>query len=170
LDGCIENELRDGAYCVYFQWLEEKRQAYVVCNVEKPNVDNWVRTPYIERRQGARLHVEITFTMRDCSQFPGKARTCKETFTLYALSADDDRSINSVDNWEKYPWTRVDRITADTGRFADREESSKVVNIEVRSYSPPARGVYFAFRDSGACVSILNIRVSCYFLVTTLFL
>lgn len=52
------------------QWLEEtyrgpegleNRRAYVVCNVDQPDVDNWLRTPKISINRANRLHVEVTF-------------------------------------------------------------------------------------------------------------
>ena len=43
-----------------------------------------------ERGDANRMYIEITFTMRDCSQYPGAARQCKETFALYAHEADTD--------------------------------------------------------------------------------
>ncbi|VDM29018.1 unnamed protein product [Toxocara canis] len=93
------------------RWLEEtyrgpegveNRRAYVVCNVEHPNVDNWLRTPRIERDGANRLHVEVTFTMRDCNEFPGNARSCKETFRLYATQVSGKEEIS--DSWDKTHW------------------------------------------------------------------
>uniref|UniRef100_A0A914WM81 Eph LBD domain-containing protein n=1 Tax=Plectus sambesii TaxID=2011161 RepID=A0A914WM81_9BILA len=146
-------------------WLEEtwrtkdtneNRRAYVVCNVDQPNVDNWLRTPWIERGQAGRLRVEMTFTVRDCKQFPGKARSCKETFTLLAYEADSDFATHTKPQWKGSEWTTVDRI-AGTGRFSDANEEA--INVETRSFTVSKKGVYFAFQDGGACISILNIRV-----------
>ncbi|VDO68311.1 unnamed protein product [Onchocerca flexuosa] len=50
------------------RWLEEtyrgsegidNRRAYVVCNVDQPNVDNWLRTPMINVKGANRLHIEV---------------------------------------------------------------------------------------------------------------
>uniref|UniRef100_A0A0M3KDU5 Eph LBD domain-containing protein n=1 Tax=Anisakis simplex TaxID=6269 RepID=A0A0M3KDU5_ANISI len=145
-------------------WLEEtyrgpegieNRRAYVVCNVEHPNVDNWLRTPRIDRNGANRMHVEVSFTMRDCTEFPGNARSCKETFRLYAAQVDASGDAPAV--WDESHWDLIDRITADTGRHSLHESSSASVNVETRSYTVTKDGVYFSFRDSGACISILNV-------------
>uniref|UniRef100_A0A9J2PNZ5 Eph LBD domain-containing protein n=1 Tax=Ascaris lumbricoides TaxID=6252 RepID=A0A9J2PNZ5_ASCLU len=145
-------------------WLEEtyrgpegveNRRAYVVCNVEHANVDNWLRTPRIERDGANRLHVEVTFTMRDCNEFPGNARSCKETFRLYAMQVSGTEVSNT---WNETHWDLIGRIAADTGRHSKHESSAAAVNQEIRSYTVTKDAAYFAFRDSGACISILNVK------------
>ncbi|MFH4974119.1 hypothetical protein AB6A40_000828 [Gnathostoma spinigerum] len=147
-------------------WLEEtyrsssgleNRRAYVVCNVEHPDVDNWLRTPRIERQGANRLHVETTFTMRDCSEFPGNARTCKETFRLYAAQVNGNEELPDV--WEEDKWELIGRITADIGRHSTNDAAASAVNQDVHSFTVTKDVVYFAFRDSGACVSILNVKI-----------
>uniref|UniRef100_A0A914ZNN2 receptor protein-tyrosine kinase n=1 Tax=Parascaris univalens TaxID=6257 RepID=A0A914ZNN2_PARUN len=146
-------------------WLEEtyrgpegveNRRAYVVCNVEHANVDNWLRTPRIERDGANRLHVEVTFTMRDCNEFPGNARSCKETFRLYAMQVSGTEVSNT---WNETSWDFIGRIAADTGRHSKHESSAAAVNQEIRSYTVTKDAAYFAFRDSGACISILNVKI-----------
>ncbi|MCP9257675.1 Receptor protein-tyrosine kinase [Dirofilaria immitis] len=135
-------------------WLEEtyrgsegidNRRAYVVCNVDQPNVDNWLRTPLINVKGANRLHVEVTFTMRDCSEFPGNARSCKETFRLYAVQLMNNEEYQNV--WNSNYWDLIDRITADTGQQS-KYDSTAAVNQKVRSYTVTKDAVYFAFRDS----------------------
>ncbi|VDN04877.1 unnamed protein product [Thelazia callipaeda] len=151
---------------LFIKWLEEtyrgsegldNRRAYVVCNVDQPNVDNWLRTPIIYTEGANRLHVEVTFTMRDCSEFPGNARSCKETFRLYAVQVMKNEYYEDV--WDADYWDLVDRIAADTGRHSRHDLATAQVNQEVRSYTVSKDAVYFAFRDSGACISILKIKI-----------
>src|SRR4051812_26067691 len=94
-----------------FQWLEESYtngqnganwRTYVACDVRKDYVNNWLRTPFIQRGDANRLSIELTFTMRDCRKFPYTARTCKETFTLLAYEADLDFA-----NSGQPPWTEI---------------------------------------------------------------
>ncbi|VDM32295.1 unnamed protein product [Toxocara canis] len=101
--------------------------------------------------------------MRDCNEFPGNARSCKETFRLYATQVSGKEEIS--DSWDKTHWDLIDRITADTGRHSKHESSAAAVNQEVRSYTVTKDAVYFAFHDSGACISILNVKVSIFFLM-----
>lgn len=70
------------------QWVEESFtnfeqginwRSYVVCDVAYQNVNNWLWTPFIERRDANRIYIEIKFSMRDCNLFPGKPRVAHLT-------------------------------------------------------------------------------------------
>lgn len=50
------------------------------------------------------------------------------------------------------------RIAAGEGRFNSNSEVN--INTEVRSIPVTKKGVYFAFKDQGACISLLAIKVS----------
>jgi hypothetical protein len=49
------------------------------------------------------------------------------------------------------------RIAADEGRFKNNNEV--IINTETRSVEVNKKGIYFAFRDEGACISLLAIKV-----------
>lgn len=49
------------------------------------------------------------------------------------------------------------RIAANEGRFNSNTEV--IINTEVKSIPVTKKGVYFAFRDQGACISLLAIKV-----------
>lgn len=147
-------------------WLEESftnvregsnMRSYVTCELEKENVDNWVRMPYLERKGAKRLSIEVHFTIRDCKHYPRQARTCKETFTLYAYESDVDFANKKEPQWIDGSFKRMDRLTADAGRFSGRD--NVLINVETRSVPVTKNGIYFAFRDEGACVSILHVKV-----------
>ena len=53
----------------------------------------------------------------------------------------------------------IGRIAAGEGRFNTNTNSEVIINTEVKSIPVTKKGVYFAFRDQGACISILAIRV-----------
>ena len=59
-------------------------RVYMVCNVAVTAVDNWLRTPYIERRDANRLYVDVKFTMRRCTNHPNPNRLqqCKESIKV----------------------------------------------------------------------------------------
>lgn len=63
-------------------------RSYVVCDVAYHNVNNWLWSPFIDRGPANRLYIEIQFTIRDCSLFPGNALSCKETFSLLFYEFD----------------------------------------------------------------------------------
>lgn len=50
------------------------------------------------------------------------------------------------------------RIAAGEGRFNSNSEVN--INTEVRSIPVTKKGIYFAFRDQGACISLLAVKVN----------
>lgn len=101
------------------------------------------------------MFIEVNFSMRDCSLFPGMALSCKETFSL--LYYEFDAATKEPPPWEPESYTLIDRIAADEDRFTSNSEV--IINTEVRSIPVTKKGVYFAFRDQGACISLLAIKV-----------
>lgn len=147
-----------------FQWVEESFtnfeqginwRSYVVCDVAYNSVNNWLWTPFIERRDANRMYIEVKFSMRDCNLFPGMALSCKETFSL--LYYEFDAATKEPPPWEPDSYKLIDRIAADEGRFTSTSEV--IINTEVRSVPITKKGVYFAFRDQGACLSLIAIKV-----------
>lgn len=51
----------------------------------------------------------------------------------------------------------IARIAAGEGRF--NQNSDVDINTEVKSIAVTKKGVYFAFRDQGACISVLAVKV-----------
>ena len=130
-------------------------RSYVVCDVGYPNVNNWLWTPFIERGEANRIYIEIKFSLRNCDLFPGTAVQCKETFSL--LFYEFDAATRQPPPWEPEAYKLIDRIAADEGRFSHNNEV--IINTEVRSVEVNKKGLYFAFRDQGACLSLLAIKV-----------
>ncbi|XP_022246398.1 ephrin type-B receptor 3-like, partial [Limulus polyphemus] len=130
-------------------------RSFVVCDVAYTNVNNWLWTPFIKRGDASRMYIEIKFSMRDCNLFPGMALSCKETFSL--LYYEFDAATKEPPPWEPESYKLVDRIAADEGRFTSSNEV--IINTEVRSIPVTKKGVYFAFRDQGACLSLIAIKV-----------
>ena len=54
------------------QWTEASygvdnpQRIFASCNVKIPDVNNWVRTPFIDRSEAISVIIEIRFTMRRC--------------------------------------------------------------------------------------------------------
>lgn len=55
------------------------------------------------------------------------------------------------------PWCITGRIAAGEGRFNANNEV--VINTETKAVKVTKKGVYFAFRDQGACISIMAVKV-----------
>uniref|UniRef100_A0A182W4G8 Uncharacterized protein n=1 Tax=Anopheles minimus TaxID=112268 RepID=A0A182W4G8_9DIPT len=146
------------------EWVEESFtnfvkginwRSYVVCDVAYNNVNNWLWSPFIDRGPANRLYIEIHFTIRDCSLFPGNALSCKETFSL--LFYEFDAATREPPPWQPESYKLIGRIAAGEGRF--NQNSDVDINVEVKSIAVTKKGVYFAFRDQGACISVLAVKV-----------
>ncbi|MBN3325863.1 EPHB2 protein, partial [Atractosteus spatula] len=136
-------------------------RTYQVCNVFETNQNNWVRTKYIRRRGAQRIHVEMKFSVRDCSSIPNVPGSCKETFNLYYYESDTDSVSKSSPAWMENPWIKVDTIAADES-FSQVDLGGRVmkINTEVRSFGPVSRnGFYLAFQDYGGCMSLIAVKV-----------
>ncbi|KAG8002384.1 Ephrin type-B receptor 2 [Nibea albiflora] len=136
-------------------------RTYQVCNVFDSSQNNWVRTKYIRRRGAQRIHVQMKFSVRDCSSIPNVPGSCKETFNLYYYESDSDTATKSSPPWMENPWVKVDTIAADES-FSQVDLGGRImkINSEVRSFGPVSRnGFYLAFQDYGACMSLIAVRV-----------
>ncbi len=136
-------------------------RTYQVCNVFNANQNNWVRTKYIQRRGAQRIHVEMKFSVRDCSSIPNVTGSCKETFNLYYFEFDKDVASKVYPAWMENPWIKVDTIAADES-FSQVDLGGRVmkINTEVRSFGPVShKGFYLAFQDYGACMSLIAVKV-----------
>merc|ERR1719422_2439531 len=130
-------------------------RTYVVCDLSYNNVNNWLWTPFITRHDANRIHIEIKFSLRNCDLFPGNAVKCKETFSL--LYYEFDAATREPPPWEPESYKLIDRIAADEGRFTKNDEI--IINTETRSVETTHKGLYFAFQDQGACLSLLSVKV-----------
>ncbi|XP_041427764.1 ephrin type-B receptor 2 isoform X3 [Xenopus laevis] len=136
-------------------------RTYQVCNVFEVNQNNWLRTKYIRRRGAHRIHVEMKFSVRDCSSIPNVPGSCKETFNLYYYESDFDSATKTFPSWMENPWVKVDTIAADES-FSQVDLGGRVmkINTEVRSFGPVSKsGFYLAFQDYGGCMSLIAVRV-----------
>uniref|UniRef100_A0A915JEQ1 Uncharacterized protein n=1 Tax=Romanomermis culicivorax TaxID=13658 RepID=A0A915JEQ1_ROMCU len=145
-------------------------RSYVTCDVRRPFVDNWLQLPLIRSDNISnghpvpnRLWIDIAFTSRDCRQLKIEyserdAVTCKETFGLYYYETDSAVDFTAVIRNKNNPTFRpIDQIAADSGRFTGSHDVA--IHREVRNVPLTKKGVYFAFRDQGTCVSILKVKI-----------
>jgi ephrin-B len=73
------------------------------------NVNKWLWTPFVERGIANRIYIEIKFTIRDCSLFPGNALSCKETFSL--LYYEFDAATREPPPWEPESYKLIGKFT-----------------------------------------------------------
>ncbi|XP_052283818.1 ephrin type-B receptor 1-B-like isoform X2 [Dreissena polymorpha] len=130
------------------------------CHVDSKNVNNWLRTPFIDVGNANSLFIDMTFTMRRCVKHtdPEKIQSCRETFNLYSYQADRDIANNEMPTWDDASYSLVDIIPA----HLLAESANDVRLNNVTKFVPlrkGVRGIYFAFQDTGACVSLVVVKV-----------
>lgn len=137
-------------------------RVYASCSVSSTGVDNWLRTPFIDRDQANSINIEVEFSMRKCVRHsdPSSLQQCKETFHLYYYQADSDFANEMMPSWDAMTYTKVDKIAADYLYEGGKGETIKL-NLENRevALNKNLRGIYLAFQDTGACVSIISVKV-----------
>uniref|UniRef100_A0A669BW20 Ephrin type-A receptor 3 n=1 Tax=Oreochromis niloticus TaxID=8128 RepID=A0A669BW20_ORENI len=132
-------------------------RTFQVCNVMDYSQNNWLRTNWIPRQSAQKIYVELKFTLRDCNSIPLVLGTCKETFNLLYLEADDDQGSH----FQEHQFSKIDTIAADES-FTQTDLGDRILklNTEVREVGPMTKkGFYLAFQDVGACVALVSVRV-----------
>lgn len=127
-----------------------------MCDLNVQNIQNWLFIPIINTKQANRITLNLTFTIRECEQFPIKqvVKNCKEKFELYyeeisdneigkqELDADSNQTLSFFQNKIKRLRFR-DTFVSDTGlryynSFVDRQQQhtrlpdSSSINVELR--------------------------------------
>ncbi|XP_048475948.1 ephrin type-B receptor 1-like isoform X2 [Rhincodon typus] len=134
-------------------------RTYRVCNVDRPNQDNWLRSAYIARRDAQMVYVDLRFTVRDCSSIPSTDGSCRETFALYYGEVDSDGVPSaSTAAHLKATYAKARDITAEHVFALNR--MGKVNRVTVPIGPLTRAGFHLAFWDRGACINLLSVRAS----------
>ena len=98
--------------------------------------------------------------MRKCVKHnnPSSLQQCRETFNLYYYEADRDFANEEMPSWDEMSYTMIDKVAADH-LFESPDEF--VLNKEIRdvSLNQGLRGIYFAFQDTGSCITLMAIQI-----------
>ncbi|XP_067879649.1 ephrin type-B receptor 1-like isoform X2 [Heterodontus francisci] len=134
-------------------------RTYRVCNLEVPNQDNWLRSDYVRRGEAQMVHVELRFTMRNCSTIPSVGGSCRETFALYYLESDSESAPStSTAAQMKAAYVKAQDVTAE--HVFSLSGMGNVNKATVPIGPLTKAGFRLAFRDRGACVNLLSVRAS----------
>ena len=140
---------------ILLQWSHtstQSRPVYVVCDIgdtiEEPK--NWLITKFINIKNAARLDVEVTYILFNCS-LADVGPFCRTNFSLYSYHTDyklnpDPKPLN---------FHKETVITPKT-LSALRERAT---NIFYGSVLTKAKGIYLALLDQGACLTIRKFVV-----------
>jgi hypothetical protein len=153
-------------------------RVHFVCDIASSNPNNWLRLPLINRDEANRILIKLEYTIRECKKYPGEIRSCKETFQMLYAEVDGGSSSNNVtapppdfsESNYKYLKTIAPNSGDENGRKLDvahqmmTTESANPESAIFRTQvdlplSSDKKGVYIVFRDQGACVSLLSIKV-----------
>lgn len=134
--------------------------------------------PLIHKQEANRLTLNLTFTIRECEQFPlrqqFKLKTCREKFELYYEEVDDNFNENELTNdlvLNKIKQLKFrDTFVSDNARNYYQNQQRKdltgfktgdSISIETRDIilNTNKSFIRFAIRDTGACVSLLRVQV-----------
>ena len=138
------------------------RTQYVCDITSEHHVDNWLRSPYFKRQQAQRIEIELGFSIRDCSTFqaPNEIRSCRETFELYIHESDEEDNDLLWSSYELVDIIAGNRFTSNNyGSQSSSNGNNLTVNVKTRGISVKKNGFYIAFRDQGACVSLLYVKI-----------
>lgn len=148
-------------------------RVHFVCDISSSNPNNWLQLPFIYREDANRLNVKLEYTIRECKKYPGEIRSCKETFQLLYIEANND-STSSPHNFDESNYKYLKTIAPnnvqsnqDSTMFSSlstksttTKSNSDIFRTEVElPLQTKKKGVYLVFRDQGACVSLLSIKV-----------
>ncbi|XP_068699752.1 ephrin type-A receptor 4-like isoform X2 [Montipora foliosa] len=122
---------------------------YSVCDVYTTATPrNWLRTPFIPLRGAKLLDIKVGYVLRSCP--PGASIHCKTRFGLYVHHADG--KLPNPDPAEMN-YEFVENIVP-KGTLPDYKKGKEFVyHGKVFTKS---KGLYLAFKDEGACISIRN--------------
>uniref|UniRef100_A0A914HVK6 receptor protein-tyrosine kinase n=1 Tax=Globodera rostochiensis TaxID=31243 RepID=A0A914HVK6_GLORO len=152
-------------------WLEEtsfsraenrNHQVYSTCNQEPDfMVENWLLIPAVERGQALRLYLDFNFTIIRCAAVPlMRTSSCKETLKLYAVQLEKDETLPTLHWHNETKWDYVDTLVShstDTGMPSPTD--AEKTYTQTSSYTVTRHSVHFALRNTGACSSILSVKI-----------
>lgn len=158
-------------------------RVHFVCDISSGNPNNWLRLPFIQREDANRINIKLEYTIRECKKYPGEIRSCKETFQLlyHEVDGNSNGTVPSFDEANyKYLKTIAPNSVQQQQQTSQHQQSPGQTMISSLSSTKASatksssdifqtevelplqrgkRGVYLVFRDQGACVSLLSIKV-----------
>lgn len=147
-------------------------RVHFVCDISSSNPNNWLRLPFIQREEANRMVIKLEYTIRECKKYPGEIRSCKETFQLLYIESDDEQTAPSFSE-ANYKYLKTIAPSSEQSTNMAKSNSQTTLATTLSSSSSPnifrtevdlplrtsKKGVYLVFRDQGACVSLLSIKV-----------
>ena len=134
---------------IVFQWRFMDSAGYLAC--QRNVTDSYLTMPFMKTDPANSLAVDIRYSLKDCTMFPGK---CLFSIGIYAL-----RTHGKLTNFVS-PFTKNFSLIGNIGNstLLDATEYSHFTN-ETTIAMQGKSGIYLAFRNSGFCGTIRSVSL-----------
>ena len=132
------------------------KKVYQVCDIgdgitREPI--NWLQTDFINVKNAKRLDIEVTYNLLSCPL--NASPYCKTYLTLYSYHVDTKNPITPDPTKLAYQ-----KETVITPRKLPSPGDTVLQEVFRGSVVTKAKGIYLAFLDQGACVTLTKVTVS----------
>ena len=131
---------------------------YSVCDLSETvnnHTNSWLVSEYIDLQGANEVHIKLLFTIRQC---PSGFVYCKQAFTVFKLQRNGPEiggiTKNDVLTGKFSLVQTVNATHVWTPGVVPRMNQANI-NVAVNG-----RGIYLAFQDTGACLSLASVVVS----------
>lgn len=147
---------------IFFLLLQWSRggesEGYSVCDLSETannHTNSWLVSEYIDLQGANEVHLKLLFTIRQC---PSEFLYCKQAFTVFKLQTTGPE-IGGISKKDvltgKFSHVQTVNATHVWTPGAVPRMNQANINVAVNG-----RGIYLAFQDTGACLSLASVVVS----------
>lgn len=119
------------------------------------HTNSWLISEYVDLQGANEVRLGLTFMVGKC---PAELNFCKESFSVYALQTEGPFASGVTKrDIESGNFTFVETVNA-TNLWTQQDPSQ--VNQVNLTLAVNSFGIYFGFRDTGACLSLTSVTLS----------
>lgn len=155
-DGWTEETVSDGG---------SNLRTFVTCNLEADFPKSWLIMPRIDRKTtngSTRIQMTVKYSLRKCELTnPARGDNCKQSIDVYTRRYRGERGWGVMVDaamFRETEWEIKSVLHPKPG--SDQVEMTVSDHSIDYTWEEGDQGLYFAFLDSGACSSLMNIEVS----------
>ncbi|GMR36686.1 hypothetical protein PMAYCL1PPCAC_06881 [Pristionchus mayeri] len=155
-DGWTEETVSDGG---------SNLRTFVTCNLEADFPKSWLFMPRIDRRNtngSTRIQMLVKYSLRKCELTnPVRGENCKQSIDVFVRQYKGERGWGErveTSSFREEDWSIKTVLHPKPG--SDQLEMTVSDHSIDYTWEEGDRGIYFAFVDTGACSSLMNIEVS----------
>ncbi|KAH8852318.1 Ephrin type-A receptor 3 [Schistosoma japonicum] len=158
-----------------------QRKIYGVCQIAQEHNDNWLYSPLVHVTEAKSITIEITFTIRECSEHPNSEllKYCQEVLELLLLQVDgvipNEKNMTQTQNL----FTKLATLSTSHKAKPDSstegfligwnvsnqnknnlpDSSSEQVTVHISRFNVHNENIQIAVRDRGSCSTIRRVRL-----------